>query len=317
MTGQSFTIGIDVAKLYLDIHIHPAGRSLRCANTKAGRKAMLTFIAKHNLAGRSLAVLEASGGYERPVWQCLQQVGYDVHLVQPLRAKHFIRALGEQAKTDKIDARALALFGASGMTKGSMLPNEEQLAFRDLARALEALRKQVGQYKEQVEKTTHPKSKKAFKSLHRACAREAEKLEAALEEMVAENPLLSHLVDLLVTMPGIGRYTAMILVAELPELGHCSKAQVAAIAGLAPYTRQSGAWIGQSHILGGRKHVRKALYMAALSAIKHNPDMKKFYEKLRKAGKKFKVAITAIMRRMIVALNSMVKNETVWKIQKA
>lgn len=315
MTDQTFTIGIDIAKAHLDIYIHPEGKILRCANTKTGRKKMLEFLAKHTVPGDSLAVLEASGGYERPVWQALQQSGRSVHLVQPLRAKYFIQALGQQAKTDQIDAKALALFGASGMTKTSTLPDEQQLAFRDMARALETLRKQIGQYKEQMEKATHPKAQKAFKSLHRACVKESEKLEAALEEVVTENPDLSVIVNLLVTMPGIGRYTAIILAAELPELGQCGKAQIAAIAGLAPYARQSGAWIGQSCISGGRKYARKALYMAALSAVRYNPDMKAFYEKLRKAGKKFKVAITAIMRKMIVALNAMVKNKTAWETQ--
>ena len=261
MTNQSPTIGIDVAKAHLDIHIHPTDRILHCANTKAGHKDMLAFFQEHQVPQAALAVLEASGGYERPVWICLQQAGYKVHLVQPMRARNFIRAGGTQAKTDKIDAQALALFGAS--------------------------------------------------------LREAEKLEEALEDLIADHPGLATLVDLFCSMPGIGRYTAIILVAELPEIGQCSKAQIAALSGLAPYTRQSGAWSGKSHIAGGRKHVRKALYMAALSTVSYNPTLKSFYDRLRINGKSFKVAITATMRKMIVALNSMAKYNSPWTTKTA
>lgn len=313
MTNQSPTIGIDVAKAHLDIHIHPTERILHCANTKDGHKDMLAFFQEHQVPQAALAVLEASGGYERPVWICLQQAGYKVHLVQPMRARNFIRAGGTQAKTDKIDAQALALFGASGLTQGTTLPNETQLALRDLSRTLGSLRKHAGQIKEQMQKVTHPKTCKTFKALHRTSLREAEKLEEALDDLIADHPGLATLVNLFCSMPGIGRYTAIILVAELPEIGQCSKAQIAALAGLAPYTRQSGAWSGKSHIAGGRKHVRKALYMAALSSVSYNKTLKNFYDKLRTNGKSFKVAITATMRKMIVALNSMAKNNAPWK----
>lgn len=312
MTNQSLTIGIDVGKAHLDIHIHPADKSFRCANTQAGRKVMLACLQKHQAPPGTLAVLEASGGYERPVWIGLQRAGYKVHLVQPMRARNFIRARGTQAKTDKIDAQALAYFGASGLTPGATLPSETQLALRDISRSLQNLRKHAGQIKEQMEKATHPKAGKALKALHRACQRQAEKMEEVLKDLIQENPDLSTLVHLFCSMPGIGHYTAMILAAELPEIGQCSKAQIAALSGLAPYTRQSGAWSGKSHIAGGRKQVRKALYMAALSAVRYNPTLKSFYDKLRANGKGFKIAITAIMRKMVVALNSMAKNNSHW-----
>ncbi|MCH8156487.1 MAG: IS110 family transposase [Nitrospinae bacterium] len=312
MTNQSSTIGIDVGKANLDIHIHPANKSFRCANTKAGRKDMLACLQKHQMPQEALAVLEASGGYERPVWICLQRAGYKVHLVQPLRARNFINAKGTRAKTDKIDAQALACFAASGLTKGATLPSETQLALRDISRSVQNLRKHAGKVKEQMEKATHPTVGKALRALHRSCQRQAEKLEDVLKNMIQEQKDSSSLFYLFCSMPGIGHYTAMILVAELPEIGQCSKAQIAALSGLAPYTRESGKWKGKSHIAGGRKQVRKALYMAALSAIRYNPPMKTFYDRLRANGKSFKMAITATMRKMIVALNSMAKNNSPW-----
>lgn len=315
MTNQSSTIGIDIGKAHLDIHIHPADKSFRCANSQAGRKVMLACLKKHQTPQGALAVLEASGGYERPVWICLQRAGYEVHLVQPIRARNFINAQSRKAKTDKIDAQALACFGASGLTQGATLPSETQLALRDISRSVQSLRKHAGQIKEQMGKTTHPKASQALRALHRSVQRQAEKLEEVLRDMMQEHQESSTLFNLFCSMPGIGHYTAMILVAELPEIGQCSKAQIAALSGLAPYTRESGKWKGKSRIAGGRKQARKALYMAALSAIRYNPPLKTFYDRLRTKGKSFKMAITAIMRKMIVALNSMAKNNSPWRAE--
>ena len=317
MTNQSLTIGIDVGKMFLDIHIHPVNQSFRCDNTKGGHKTLLAYLQEHQVPENSVAVLEASGGYERPVWICLQSAGYTVHLVQPMRARNFIRARGILAKTDKIDAQALAWFGASGLTKGTTLPDKTQLGLRDLSRSLQNLRKHAGQIKEQIEKATHPITVKALKALHRSCQRQAEKLENVLQNMIEECPKLFNLTQLFCSMPGIGNYTAMILVAELPEIGKCSKTEIAALSGLAPYTKQSGAWKGKSHIAGGRKQVRNALYMAALSAVRYNPPLKTFYNRLKDNGKTFKVSITATMRKMIVALNSMAKNNSAWETNHA
>lgn len=309
MTNQTF-IGIDVSKQFLDVYIHPVGQHMRYPNTTAGRRALMHRIgAPHNIM---LVCFEASGGYERALRQTLAQNGYCHACVQPARVHHYMKAQGEKAKTDALDAKALALFAASGMANPSHVPDQTLQDLRDMTRTLAFIRGKKKTLKNQIEKTPH---NAMLKRLHILLGAMDEQETALLQDIkihVQTHEPLDTLIQCLQTTPGIGFYSACVIAAELPELGICSKNQIAALAGVAPFTRQSGKWVGKSSIKGGRHHARKALYMAALTASRHNKVFKKTYDNLRHKGKPFKVALTAIMRKMIVALNAMVKHNNAW-----
>jgi transposase len=308
------TVGIDIAKAFFDVHLHPAGLHKRFANTTPGRRAFLAFIEEQGYAD-ALFTMEASGGYERPLRQFLSQEGYAACVIQPARAWHFIKAMNVKAKTDRLDAKALALFAASGLLEPRALPEEACLALRDLSRALTEIRRRAASLKGRIEKSAHADVAKAFTSLLKATERQAARMEKTIETFLQDNPDLAHVVSLMTSVPGIGWQTAIILAAELPELGACSKEEITALAGIAPFIRQSGKWQGKASIKGGRKHARNALYMASLSAIRFNPLAKALYQRKLKAGKPKKSAIVAAMHKILVALNSMVKHDCMWQYQ--
>jgi len=310
MTEQYF-IGVDVAKAFLDVYIHPDATHKRYPNTAPGRRALLAAI-EHLPAG-ALVIFEASGGYERALQQTLAQAGLKHACVQPARVKAFLNAGGHHAKTDRLDAKALALFGQAGMARTSAARDETPLALRDMMRGLETIRKQKAVFDAQLEKLD-PQSPAlaSLQALAGACEKEDRAMLDKIRQFVEQHPELQSLIDQLMTMPGIGFYTACIIAGELPEIGQCSKTEIAALTGTAPFTRQSGQWSGRATIKGGRGRARKALYMAALSASRYEPTMKAFYQKLKNKGKPFKVAITALMRKIIITLNAMVKNNQNW-----
>lgn len=310
MTEQYF-IGIDVSKDNLDVFIHPEGAYRRYANTRAGRKTLLSDIGGRPVA---LVVFEATGGYERALRQTLANESLPHACVQPMRVRHFMEAQGRKAKTDRLDARALALFAAAGMTAPSAALDEDRLALRDLTRTLTFVRKQISTLKCQMEKMGEKGGgTKALAKLLRAGEEQEQALLKAIEKHIGSAKDLKALIDLLASMPGVGFYTACVLIAELPELGACSKAEISALTGTAPFARESGKRKGQAAIKGGRHHARKALYMAAVTAMRFNPAFKDAYQDMRKRGKCFKVAITALMRKMVVALNAMVKKNQPWE----
>lgn len=306
MTKQYF-IGIDVSKHFLDVFIHPDNEYRKYQNTPSGRKKLLIDMTKRIPLG--LIVFEASGGYERALRQIMAQNGLPYACVQPARVHSFIKAHGNKAKTDRLDAKALALFAASDIVKPAMALDETLLALRDMMRILNMIRAQKSNLTCQLEKVG---INKALQSILNSCEQQEEKLLKEIKSFIDAHEKLKTIVTILMSMPGIGFYTACILIAEMPELGHCSKTEIAALSGTAPYVRQSGKWQGKASIRGGRHYARKALYMAALTASRFNPRLKEVYQGLRKRGKPFKVALTALMRKMIVALNAMVKNNSPW-----
>lgn len=306
MTKQYF-IGIDISKQNLDVFIHPDDIHCQYSNTPSGRKKLLTDIEKFVPLG--LIVFEASGGYERALRQTLAQNGLPCACVQPTRVHNFIKAHGYKAKTDRLDAKALALFAASGIANPSIAQDETLLELRDFMRALGMIRAHQTQLKCQIEKIG---KNKHLQALLKSCERQENNLLKAIKEFVQQHEGLKQIIDLLSSMPGIAFYSACVIISEIPELGACSKNQIAALSGTAPYVRQSGKWAGKASIKGGRHYARKTLYMAALTASRFNDRFKNIYQKLRARGKPFKVAIVAIMRKMIIALNSMVKYNSAW-----
>lgn len=295
--------GLDIAKLNLQLHL--AGRLYDLPNTAAGHRRLLTLLA--NQPGVHV-VCEATGGYERDLVAALHQASVPVSVLNPARVRHFARATGQRAKTDHIDAAVLSAYGQALQPKPTAprTPLEEQLTelVRRRGQVLEIL---VGQ-RQQAERLTGPALRRQAQSLVRRLERDLEQIEEQLKALRTQTAELDQRLQKLEAITGVGTITAMGILAELPELGTLNRRQTAALAGLAPHPRESGQWHGRRSIGGGRAPVRRALYMAALVAARSNRQLKEFYQRLRAAGKPAKVALTAVMRKLIVLMNHILKN---------
>lgn len=303
-------VGIDVCKDRLDVHLHPIGRRLRVANDRDGIKRLKRELARHPVAG---VVMEATAKYHRCAHRSLSQSGFAVSVVNPLRARLFAQALGTRAKTDPIDAKMLATL-ADMMAPQATPPASE---------ALEALQELVhARHAATAERTAlinrRAASQTAF--LRRELAQRLRSLDGHIERLatqiadhIAGNAGLARRYAILVSIPGVGPAVAAALIADLPELGRLGRQAIACLAGLAPFADDSGDANGPRRIKGGRAQPRRALYWAALSAARHNPDLAVFYKRLRDNGKKPKVALTAVMRKIVVLSNSLLREDRLWQ----
>jgi transposase len=308
MTAPCF-IGIDVSKDHLDVHLRPQADSFRLANDPAGIAALIGRLLPLAPAG---IVLEATGGYEALLVGELAAAGLAPALVNPRQARDFARATGRLAKTDRIDAAALAHFAEALRPQPKPLPDEAARAFA----ALLARRRQLVEMRaaEQNRLGTAPTAA-VRRDVQRHVAwltRQLARLDKELGEAVQASPLWQAKEDLLRGVPGIGPTVARCLLAELPELGSLSGRQAASLAGLAPRNRDSGSYRGRRSIAGGRAGVRSALYMASLSAARYNPALRGFYRRLRAAGKLAKVALIAVARKLLTMVNAMLRDGRPW-----
>jgi transposase len=301
-------VGIDVAKVALEVFIGPAGAAFSVANDEVGIRALL-----RELKPADFAILEATGGLEVPVASALATAGIAVAIVNPRQVRDFARATGRLAKTDRLDAEVLARFGEAVRPAARPLANEQ-------AQALEAL---VTRRRQLVEMLTAEKNRRASASkvLHRSIDEHIRWLEKRLSglddelaELIRETPIWRERDELLRSVPGVGKVLSSTLLAHLPELGMLHCRQIAALAGLAPFNRDSGSLRGSRCIWGGRAQVRRVLYMAVVAAVRSNPVIKNFYTQLRARGKYPKSALTACMRKLLVILNAMLHNQTHWQI---
>ena len=303
-------VGIDVCKDRLDVHLHPIGRRLRVANDRDGIKRLKRELARHPVAR---VVMEATAKYHRCAHRSLSQSGFAVSIVNPLRARLFAQALGTRAKTDPIDAKMLAIL-ADMMAPQATPPASETLeALQELVHARHAAT---------AERTAlinrRAASQTAF--IRRELARRLKSLDGHIERLatqiarhIAANAGLARRYAILVSIPGVGPAVAAALIADLPELGRLGRQAIACLAGLAPFADDSGDANGPRRIRGGRAQPRRALYWAALSAARHNPDLAIFYKRLRDNGKKPKVALTAVMRKIVVLSNSLLREDRLWQ----
>ena len=295
--------GLDIAKLNLQLHL--AGRIHDLPNTAAGHRRLLKLLRDH---ASTHVVCEATGGYERDVVAALHEAKVPVSVLNPARVRHFARATGQRAKTDDIDAALLTTYGQALHPKPTVPRTEQEQQLAELVRrrgqVVEIL---VGQ-RQQAERLTVPALRRQAQSLVRRLERDVEQIEAQLKELRTQATNLNERVQKLEAITGVGAITAVGVLAELPELGTLNRRQAAALAGLAPHPRESGQWHGRRSIGGGRAPVRRALYMAALVAARSNRQLKAFYQRLRAAGKPAKVALTAVMRKLIVLMNHTLKN---------
>ena len=307
MTSPTF-VGIDVAKDKLDIAVRPSAEQWVTPQTEEGLGAL---VAKLVALAPELVVLEATGGYEAPVAAALATAGVPVAVVNPRQVRQFARGIGQLAKTDALDAAVLARFAEQVHPTPRPLPDAQ---VQDLS-ALVTRRRQVVAMliAERQRLSTALLAVRPTISRHIAfLEEELADLDRQMRDAVQASPLWREQDDLLRSTPGIGPTTALTLLAEVPELGHLSRKKIAALVGVAPFPCDSGTLRGKRIVWGGRARVRSALYMATLVAVRHNPILRAFYQRLRAAGKPKKVALTACMHKLLTILNALLRHRTRW-----
>jgi transposase len=295
--------GLDIAKLNLQLHL--AGRGHDLPNTAAGHRRLLKLLATQ--PGVQV-ICEATGGYEREVVAALQACQVPVSILNPAWVRHFARATGQRAKTDPIDAAVLTAYGQALGPKPTAPRNPHEQQLTQLVRRRVQLLEVLVAQRLQAQQLTLPFLQRQTKSLIRHLEKAIQQIEAQLQALRTQAPALDQRAQKLETIKGVGALTALGLLAELPELGTLNRGQAAALAGLAPHPRDSGQWRGRRTIGGGRPQVRRALYMSALVAARSNQQFKAFYQRLRLAGKPAKVALTAVMRKLVVLMNHLLKS---------
>lgn len=303
-------IGIDVSKAWLDVYIHPSGRSFRLANTKAGHKVLARRLRSRNVA---LIVMEATGKWHRAAHRALAANGHPVAVVNPYRSRKFADAFGQLAKTDRIDARMLALF-AERIGPRVTPPSPQILCeLRELVLARHGATRQRTALKNRLGGAGSSLVTNQIRSMLRMIERHIKALEGECAAIVAADPGLARGFAILTSVPGFGPVAATTMLTELNELGTCSRQEIAALAGVAPMNRDSGEMRGRRSIKGGRRQVRNTLYMAALAASRYNPDLKRFYHRLVENGKMPKLALTAVMRKLVIIANTLIKENRLWQ----
>ena len=303
-------IGIDVAKAHLDVHVHPTGEPFRVTSDDAGLAALLTRV---RALSPTLIVLEATGGYEVRVAAVLASAGLPVAVVNPRQIRDFARATGRLAKTDTLDARVIALFADAVRPTPRPLPDAQAQALGELIARRRQLVDMLGAEKNR-RRLLRERRLQRHLDAHIAWLEAAlRRLDHDLTTLVRSTPIWREADDVLQSVPGIGPVTACTLIADLPELGRLDRRRIAALAGLAPFARDSGIFRGRRMIAGGRAPVRRVLYMATLAAIQHNPVIRRFHQRLVTAGRPAKLAHTAAMRKLLTILNAMLRDHRPWQ----
>jgi transposase len=306
---EAVCVGIDVSKDRLDVHVVPSGETLAVARDGQGLEHVVAWLS--GLSCQVVAV-EATGGFETVVAAALGSSGLPVVVVNPAQVRAFARALGQRAKSDPIDAWVIARFAEATRPQVRALPDAEALRLADLVSRRRQIVDMIGAER-QRQKRASDKTVRSILRLLKALQKELCDIEQEIDDAVRGSPLWRAKEDLLKSVPGIGDVTARTLIAELPELGKLTRRQIAALAGLAPYTRQSGQWRGKSFIGGGRASVRSALFMAAMVAARRNRTLSLFHQRLIAAGKPKMVALVAVARKLLTILNAMLRDQTPWR----
>jgi len=303
------TIGIDVSKDTLDVHLHPAGDHRQFENTPKGFRAILGWI-----AGRPVArlVFEATGPYHRAFERAMGEAGLPLCKVNPRQARRFGEAIGQLAKTDRMDAAMLARFGALVEPGIRAAPSKIISDLKDLHVARTALIKDRTAAKNREKTLTSPLLKRHVRQRLSSIESHLKEIDEAIRILIDSDDHLRRRFEILVSIPGIADRSAFALLIDMPELGTLEAQEAAALSGTAPMTRQSGKRTGKAFVSGGRVNVRQALYMPALVAARFNPDLKDKYQTLTARGKPPKVAITAIMRKLVILANALIRDDREW-----
>jgi transposase len=308
MGARAVFVGIDVSKAHLDVAVRPAEDEWRSQNTETGVSEVVGRLKKLD---PTLVVLEATGKFENAVAIGLGVQGVPVVVVNPRQVRDFAKSTGHLAKTDVLDARVIAHFAEAVRPVPRPLPDEQARQLSSLLSRRRQLREMLTAEGNRLGSADR-KMRRRLKAHIRWLKKELVEIDHDMDSAIQESPLWRAKDDILRSVPGIGSVVSITLIAELPELGELNGKEIAALAGVAPLNRDSGTLAGRRTVWGGRAKVRNALYMAALVASRHNPVIREFYLRLCEAGKPKKVALTACMRKLLLFVNSMIKNNKRW-----
>jgi transposase len=308
---NNITVGIDVSKDRLDIAVRPGGEAFVVERNAAGLERL---VARLRDLSPHLVALEATGGFETIAAAALAAANVPVVVVNPAQVRAFAHALGKRAKTDPIDAMVIAHFAEATKPQPRPLPDETTRLLADLVARRRQIVEMMAAEGQRDRRLTNKRLKKSIARLRKVMEKELAELDQEIHDQVRGSPVWAEKENLLASVPGVGPIIARTLIAELPELGQLGRKQIAALAGLAPFTRQSGKWRGRSFIGGGRTAIRTALFMGAMVARRHNPVLKAFFERLVAAGKPRMVALIAVARKLLTILNAIVRDNRPWQI---
>ena len=303
-------VGIDVCKARLDVHVLPQGQAFAVARDGTGLNDLVTRL---QALGPDLVAIEATGGFEQVAAAALAGAGLPLVVVNPAQVRHFAKALGQRAKSDPIDAAVIARFAAATQPAVRPLPDAATRMLADLVARRRQIVEMLASEKNRAQRTEAARIARSIARLIKALEKELAAIDAEIDTGVRGSPAWRATEDLLASVPGVGPVTARTLLAELPELGRLKTKQIAALAGLAPFVRESGTGKGRARVAGGRKSVRTALFLAALTACRHNPVLKRFRDRLVAAGKPKIVAVVAVAHKLLSILNAMIRDQKPWQ----
>ncbi|TVP11437.1 IS110 family transposase [Shewanella sp. KCT] len=301
-------VGVDVGKSQLDIVLHPLDLHLSIPNDPEHIQKVIQVLKKHPV---KRIVTEATGRYEHAFVFACDKANLPVVIVNPIKVRRFAQAIGVMAKTDRIDASVIAQFSAIIKPEIKQLPDEQSKIIKDLLIRRTQLLEMATMEKNRLQimpKELHKSINTLLKSLNQ----QIDKLTEKLDKLVAQVKEWRVKSEILTSVPGVGKVLSYTLLSEMPELGKLNRKEIAALVGVAPMNRESGSYKGKRRIRGGRHRIRTVMFMAMMSAIQCNPVFKRYYQRLKAAGKMPKVALIACMRKLIVILNTMLKSEELW-----
>lgn len=306
---DAITVGIDVSKDRLDVALRPSGEVFTVERAASG---LDSLVSRLKALAPQIVALEATGGFETVVTAALAAAGLPVVVVNPVQVRAFAKAIGQRAKTDPIDAGVIAHFAEATRPEVRTLPDAETQLLADLVQRRRQIIEMIGAESQRQKRASHS-LKKSIARLLKALQKELTSVDTDIDGSVRGSPAWREKEDLLTSVPGIGKTIARTLIAEMPELGRLNRKEIAALAGLAPFTRQSGTWRGRSFIGGGRTSVRTALFMGAMVAKRFNPVLKAFFDRLVAAGKPKMVALIAVARKLLTILNAVLRDQKSWQ----
>ena len=307
---ENITVGIDVSKDRLDVHVRPGGQAFAVARDGKGLEELVERLGTFS---PTLVALEATGGFETVVAAALASAKLPVVVVNPAQIRAFAKALGQRAKTDPIDAAVIARFAEATKPEPRPLPDEATRLLADLVARRRQIVEMIGAARSREVRVTIPRLKRSIVRLIKALEKELSSLDGDIDDAVRGSPAWREKEDLLASVPGVGPVIARTLIAQLPELGQLSRRRIAALVGLAPFARQSGQWRGRSFIAGGRTAVRTVLFMGAMVAKQHNPVLRAFFDRLVRAGKPKMLALIAVARKLLTILNAVLRDNRPWQ----
>lgn len=307
-------VGIDVSGEYLDVHVYPAGYTCRVVNDQSGMTELLKRLSGHQVA---LVVVEATGGLQRECAAFLASAGYAVTVAKPRQVRDFARALGLLVKTDRIDAYVIARFGEAVKPESRVTVETQRDSLSELLVRRRQVIRMINKEQSRFKRLKVGKMSQRIKTHMTWLREECKAIDEALDRAIEKHPVWQKISKLLQSVPGVGPLVTRTLIAGLPELGKLSRRRIASLVGVAPINRDSGMMKGRRTTWGGRAGIRSVLYMAALVASKSNPVIRVYYESLLARGKPPKVALTACMRKLLVMLNAMVRDNQPWAAQHA